>query len=156
MYGAGGTDYFQGGGGNNVLVEGTYSDEFHGTVGTDYVYGSSAASKVYGGSGTDFVYTGASNQYFFSGTGKEYLFEQANTMTNGRLDVVDNFQTQGVGGKGTFIFEPTADASLTTFVGSNGGTCIVNPTTDGSGGTSDVFVANVAPSIVKAQTYFNI
>ena len=154
MYGAGGTDYFQGGGGTNVLVEGTHSDEFHGTVGTDYIYGSSAASKVYGGSGTDFVYTGASNQYFYSGTGKEYLYEEAASMTNGRLDVVDHFQTQGAGGKGTFIFEPAADANKSTFVASNGGTYIVNPTM--GGGASDVFVPNVAPSIVKAQTYFNL
>ena len=156
MYGAGGTDYFQGGGGNNVLVEGTYSDEFHGTAGNDFIYGSSAASKVYGGSGSDYVYTGASNQYFYSGTGKEYLYEEAGTMTNGRLDVLDHFQTQSAGGKGTFIFEPAADANATTFVASNGGTYIVNPAVNMPGGTSDVFVPNVAPSIVKAQTYFNL
>ena len=155
MYGGAGTDYFRGGAGTNVLVEGTHSDEFHGTTGTDYVYGTAAASKVYGGSGTDYVYTGAASQYFYSGTGKEYFYQEPNTQTHGRVDVLDNFQIQN-GAKGTFVFLPTADASHTTFVASNTGTYIVSPATDGSGGNADIFVPNVAPSTVKAQTYFVI
>ncbi len=155
MYSTTGTDYFQGGGGTNVIVEGTSgSDEFHGTVGTDYIYGASAASKVYGGSGTDFVYTGTQAQYFDSGSGKEYFEEMQGTQSNGKMDVVDNFQT-AANGKGTFVFLPSYEASATSFVQSQGGVAI--ETNIGGSQMSTILVANTTNiAAVKAQTSFSL
>ena len=113
------------------------------------------ASNVHGGSGKDLVYSGGANQYFYSGTGAEYFYERASTQTGGKMDVLDNFQTQS-GAKGTFVFMPASEAASTSFVASNGGTYIVARATDGSGGNADIFVAGASTATVKAQTFFNL